>query len=144
MCLLPLSCCLLLYIRQKSHEPSDFYCRFYRALLFCRQTQALSTNHTTVRIDELLQQLRVFVVHVLNVILRQDIIRHNLYLVLLLTTNYVLLTIKKVYHPDLYHLSDNQSHQCLSPNSDPAPPPLEQRLRQSCRFLSDRIELVQR
>ena len=52
--------------------------RLYRALLLGREARALATHDATVRVDELFQEIDVFVVDVADVILCKDIC-HRLY-----------------------------------------------------------------
>jgi hypothetical protein len=70
---------LFLHVGQKAHEASALYGGFDLALLFGGEVRAIATHDAAVRVDELLQEIHVFVVDVLNVILRKDVV-HNILL----------------------------------------------------------------
>ena len=65
---------LLLDVREKPHEASTLHCRFHRALLLGREARLAAIHHAAVRIDEILQEINVFVINVLDVVLRQNVI----------------------------------------------------------------------
>ena len=65
---------LLLDEGQKPHEARAFDGGFDGALLLRREIRSLSAHHASVRIDELLQKIHVFVVDVADVILRKDVV----------------------------------------------------------------------
>lgn len=60
---------LFLDIGQKSHEASTLHRLLDCSLLLCGKTRALSAHDASVRIDELPQEVNVFVVDVLNIVL---------------------------------------------------------------------------
>ena len=60
---------LFLNVRKQAHKSSALYCRLDCTLLLGGESCALARNHTAVRIDELLQEVHIFVVYVLNIIL---------------------------------------------------------------------------
>lgn len=66
---------LFLDVRQKPHEASALYRLFHHALLLCRETALAAIHNATMRIDEVLQEIDILVVDVLNVVLRQNVIR---------------------------------------------------------------------
>ena len=63
-----------MYVWEKSHEPRPLNCRFNCALLFCRQTSSATAYQSSVRIDELPQEIDVFVINVLDIVLRENVI----------------------------------------------------------------------
>ena len=83
---------LLLHVREQAHESRSFDRRFHGPLLFCGQAGALAAHYAPVRINKLLQQVNVFVVNVLYVILRKDIVGHNLYFEFTKTYNLIPIT----------------------------------------------------
>ena len=64
---------LLLDEREEAHEAGTLDGRFDGALLFGSQSRALTRDDATVRIDELLQKVDVFVVDMLDIILCEDV-----------------------------------------------------------------------
>jgi len=68
---------LFLYEREEAHEARTFDRGFDGTLLLGGQAAFLAAHDATVRIDELLQEVDIFVIDVLNVILREDVVAHN-------------------------------------------------------------------
>jgi hypothetical protein len=68
---------LFLNIREKTHEPSCFDRGLNGTLLLCRQSGAFPTHKTAVGADELFQQINVFVIHVLDIVLCENVVGHN-------------------------------------------------------------------
>ncbi len=71
--LLPLIQKLLLDVGQKPHEAGAFDRLFYRALLLGGEAATLSRHDAAVRIHELLEQIDVFVIDMLNIILCENV-----------------------------------------------------------------------
>ena len=67
--LLPLIQKLFLDIGQKPHEASSLYSRFYGSLLFGGEAGSFAALDTTVWVDELPQEIDVFVIDVTDIIL---------------------------------------------------------------------------
>jgi len=65
---------LLLDVRQKPHEPRSLNCLFHHALLFCGEATFATVHHAAVRVDEILQEVDVFVIDVLDIVLREYIV----------------------------------------------------------------------
>ena len=68
---------LLLDEGQKPHKARPLDSGFDCTLLFGGEPALGASHDATVRIDELLEQVDVFVVDVLNVILREDVVAHS-------------------------------------------------------------------
>ena len=66
---------LFLHVRKQSHESCALDCGLDGALLLGGEPPSLAADHAAVRIDELLQEINVFVVDVLDIILSENI-RH--------------------------------------------------------------------
>ena len=65
-------------VRQKPHEAGALHCRFHHALLLGRETTLAAVHDATVRVDEIAKQVDVFVVDVLDIVLREDVVGcHN-------------------------------------------------------------------
>ena len=67
---------LLLDIGQKPHEAGAFDCGFHGSLLLGGEASALAALDAAVRIDELAQEINVFVIDVSDVILCENV-GHN-------------------------------------------------------------------
>jgi hypothetical protein len=65
---------LFLNVRQKRHEAGALYRCLDSALLLGGKTTSLSTQDASVRIDELLQEVDVFVIDVLDIVLRKNVV----------------------------------------------------------------------
>ena len=74
---------LLLDEGQKPHKARPLDCGFDRTLLFGGEPALGASHDAAVRIDELLEQVDVFVVDVLDVILRKNIVAHSFQLLVL-------------------------------------------------------------
>ena len=72
---------LLLDEGQKPHEARAFDGGFDGALLLRREIRSLPAHHASVRIDELLEEVDILVVDVLDVILRQYVVAHSIFLI---------------------------------------------------------------
>ena len=68
---------LFLYIREEPHEARAFDGGFYRALLLGGEACATTTYDAAVRIYKLLQEIDVFVIDVLDVILCKDVVHKS-------------------------------------------------------------------
>ena len=62
---------------QETHEASTLDGGFDCALLLGRETALAAAHDAAVRIDELLQEVNVFVVDVSDVILCEDVVAHG-------------------------------------------------------------------
>lgn len=71
---------LLLDEREEGHETCALYSSFYGPLLLGGETALGASHDATVRIDELLEQVDIFVVDVLDVILCEYVCHMILYL----------------------------------------------------------------
>lgn len=67
---------LLLDEREEAHKTRALYGGFDGALLLGRQAAFLATHDAAVRIDELLQEVDIFVVDVLDIVLGQNVVGH--------------------------------------------------------------------
>ncbi len=85
---------LLLDKGQKPHEPRSLDGGFDGALLLGGEAALSAAHDAAMRINELLQEVDIFVIDMLNIILSQNIVGHT----------------RTEYHPDLYHLSGNRYH----------------------------------
>lgn len=71
---------LLLHVREQSHESRTFDRGLYGTLLASGQLAATAAHDATVRVDELLEQIDIFVVDMLNVVLGEDVHRRSFWL----------------------------------------------------------------
>ena len=65
---------LFLHVRKQSHEASALDGCFDLALLFGREIRLGAAHDAAVRVDELLEQVDVFVIDVLDIVLGQNVI----------------------------------------------------------------------
>src|SRR3989344_7177609 len=68
---------LLLNKGQKPHKPRTLDSGFYCTLLLGGEPDLGASHNAPVRIDELLEQIDVFVIDVLDVILRKNVVGHG-------------------------------------------------------------------
>ncbi len=68
---------LLLNVRQESHESGSLHCCLHSTLLLGGEAGSLASHYATVRIYELLEQIDVLIVHVLDIILSQNVCHMN-------------------------------------------------------------------
>ncbi|KKW23351.1 MAG: hypothetical protein UY67_C0024G0025 [Candidatus Kaiserbacteria bacterium GW2011_GWA2_52_12] len=64
---------LFLHVGEQAHEAGAFDRRVYRALLLGGKAALCARDDASVRIDELLQEIDIFVIDVLNIILCEDV-----------------------------------------------------------------------
>ena len=64
---------LLLDVRKKSHEARSLDRCLDGTLLLGSETASLAADHAAMRVDELFQQIDIFVIDVLNIILSEYI-----------------------------------------------------------------------
>ncbi len=64
-------------VRKQAHEAGALYGGLHCTLLLGGEPRALAAQDATMRIDELLQEIDVFVINVSNVVLREDVIGHT-------------------------------------------------------------------
>ncbi len=62
--------------REESHEAGAFDGGFDGTLLLGSEPALLAAHDATVRVDELLQEIDIFVVDVADVILRENVVIH--------------------------------------------------------------------
>lgn len=62
---------------KEAHEASALDRGFDGSLLLGGESALFAAHDATVRIDELLQEVDVFVIDVLNVILRENVVGHS-------------------------------------------------------------------
>ena len=70
---------LFLYKRQKPHEPRAFDGSFNGSLLLRCEAAFAARHDAPVRIDELFQEVHVFVVNVLDIVLSENVVGHTLF-----------------------------------------------------------------
>lgn len=68
---------LLLDVRKKSHEPCPLHGFFDGSLLLCGKAGFTAIHHAAMRIDKIFQEVDIFVVDMLDIILRKNVVRHR-------------------------------------------------------------------
>ena len=70
---------LLLNVGQKPHKSRSLDGRFYCTLLLGGKSAFAARHDAAVGIDELLQEIHVFVINVLDIVLRENVVGHTLF-----------------------------------------------------------------